>query len=219
MNNKKQLKISGFIIVIGIVIVMAIVFLFAVQVPFMQKIDGYNDKHESATSQINYYNSYLSNANSVESAIASMIEVYQTKNPILFSNATKTPNEIRTVLKKLKYEISSLAIATGVEDSQGRTTVEGGRLMATSISFVFTGTADELKKTLDYLELQADGAYYINSLSFAPHVAQNNPDGTSTVSTGSSSKGAKYDFNIAMSLYYFEKVEIVEPSSSAESKS
>ena len=40
MNNKKQLKISGFIIAIGIIIVMAIVFLFAVQVPFMQRIDG-----------------------------------------------------------------------------------------------------------------------------------------------------------------------------------
>lgn len=101
MNNKKQLKISGFIIAIGIIIVMAIVFLFAVQVPFLQRLDGYNEKHESATSKINYYNSYLSNANSVEAKIASMIEEYQTKNPILFANAKKTPNEIRTVLKSL----------------------------------------------------------------------------------------------------------------------
>ena len=133
MNNKKQLKISGFIIAIGIIIVMAIVFLFAVQVPFLQRLDGYNEKHESATSKINYYNSYLSNANSVEAKIASMIEEYQTKNPILFANAKKTPNEIRTVLKKLKYEIGSLAISSGTADSQGRTTVEGGQLMSTAI--------------------------------------------------------------------------------------
>ena len=219
MNNKKQLKISGFIIAIGVIIVMAIVFLFAVQVPFLLFVVGYKEKHESATSKINYYNSYLSNANSVESAIASMIEVYQTKNPILFSNATKTPNEIRTVLKKLKYEISALSIATGVEDEQGRTTVEGGRLMATSINFRFTGTADEIKKTLDYLELQADGAYYINAVTYAPHVTQAAVAGESSVSTTSSTKGAKYDFSVSMSLYYFEKVEIIEPSSSVAAQS
>lgn len=214
MNNKKQLKISGFIIAIGIIIVMAIVFLFAVQVPFMQRIDGYNEKHESATSKINYYNSYLSNANSVEAAIASMIEMYQTKNPILFTNATKTPNEIRTALKKLKYDVGSLTISTGVGDSQGRTTVEGGQLMATAIGFRFSGTTDDLKKTLDYLELQADGAYYINNISIAPHVETKVVDESNVVSVSTAAKDAKYDYNISMSLYYFEKVEIVEPSSS-----
>ncbi len=214
MNNKKQLKISGFIIAIGIIIVMAIVFLFAVQVPFMQRIDGYNEKHESATSKINYYNSYLSNANSVEAAIASMIEMYQTKNPILFTNATKTPNEIRTALKKLKYDVGSLTISTGVGDSQGRTTVEGGQLMATAIGFRFSGTTDDLKKTLDYLELQADGAYYINNVSITPHVETKVVEGSDVVSVSTAAKDAKYDYNISMSLYYFEKVEIVEPSSS-----
>ena len=216
MNNKKQLKISGFIIAIGIIIVMAIVFLFAVQVPFLQRLDGYNEKHESATSKINYYNSYLSNANSVEAEIASMIEEYQTKNPILFANAKKTPNEIRTVLKKLKYEIGSLAISSGTADSQGRTTVEGGQLMSTAISFTFSGTSDELKKTLDYLELQADGAYYINAISYVPHVVKSESE--ENVSATTNSKNAKYDFSVAMSLYYFEKVEIVDlPSSSSAS--
>ena len=143
-----------------------------------------------------------------------MIEMYQTKNPILFTNATKTPNEIRTALKKLKYDVGSLTISTGVGDSQGRTTVEGGQLMATAIGFRFSGTTDDLKKTLDYLELQADGAYYINNISITPHVETKVVEGSDVVSVSTAAKDAKYDYNISMSLYYFEKVEIVEPSSS-----
>lgn len=212
MNNKKQLKISGWIIAIGVIIVMAAIFLFAVQIPFMQNLDGYNEKHESATSKINYYNSYLSNASAVESDIASMIDMYQSKNPILFSNATKTPNEIRTVLKNLKYDINTLSISTGVDDDQGRTTIEGGKLMSTSISFQFTGTSDDLKKTLDYLELKADGAYYINDIGVAPHEA----GASETSVAGTTGKGNKYDIDIQMSLYYFERVD-VEAAIAAES--
>ena len=108
MNNKKQLKISGFIIAIAVILVMSIVFLIAVQVPFMQRKDEFEKKHASATSKINYYNSYLSNASAIESNIASMIEEYQTKNPILYDNATKTPNEIRSVLEKMKYQLTHI---------------------------------------------------------------------------------------------------------------
>ena len=101
MNSKKQLKISGFIIAIAIILILCIIFLLAVQVPFLQKKDTYEASHASAVSQINYYNSYLDNASAVESNIASMLEEYQTKNPILYSNAAKTPNEIRAMLKNL----------------------------------------------------------------------------------------------------------------------
>ncbi len=153
MNSKKQFKVSGFIIAIAVIIVMAIIFLIAVQVPFMQKYDDYQNKHASATSKINYYNSYLDRASDIEASIASMIEEYQTKNPILYSNATTSPREIRTMLKNLKYDIDSLSISTGVQDELGRATVEGGRLYYTGINFKFSGTRDDLKKTLDYLEL------------------------------------------------------------------
>ena len=86
--------------------------------------------------------------------------------------------------------------------------------MATAIGFRFSGTTDDLKKTLDYLELQADGAYYINNVSITPHVETKVVEGSDVVSVSTAAKDAKYDYNISMSLYYFEKVEIVEPSSS-----
>ena len=211
MNNKKQLKISGFIIAIAVILVMSIIFLIAVQVPFLQKKDEYEDKHASATSKINYYNSYLDNASAVESKIASMIEEYQTKNPILYENATKTPNEIRSVLDKMKYDLTALSIDTGVEDTQGRTTVEGGMLYSTSINFRFAGTKDDLKKTLDYLEINADGTYYINSVSVDPYVEVGATTAAST--TGVTGAGIKYDFTIQMALYYFERIEVDIPSS------
>ena len=217
MNNKKQLKISGFIIAIAVILVMSIVFLIAVQVPFLQQKDGFEKKHASATSKINYYNSYLSNASAIESNIASMIEEYQTKNPILYDNATKTPNEIRTVLEKMKYELTSLSIATGVADSQGRKTVEGGKLMYTSVNFRFSGTKDDLKKSLDYLEMDADGTYYIISVAADPTVESGTTTTTST--TGVAGSGIKYDFTIQMALYYFEKVEIATTSSTASAAS
>ncbi len=216
MNNKKQLKISGFIIAIAVILVMSIVFLIAVQVPFLQQKDGFEKKHASATSKINYYNTYLSNASAIESNIASMIEEYQTKNPILYDNATKTPNEIRTVLEKMKYELTSLSIATGVADSQGRKTVEGGKLMYTSVVFRFSGTKDDLKKSLDYLEMDADGTYYIISVAADPTIESGSTTTTST--KGVAGSGIKYDFTIQMALYYFEKVEIVTTTSSTASK-
>lgn len=217
MNNKKQLKISGFIIAIAVILVMSIVFLIAVQVPFMQRKDEFEKKHASATSKINYYNSYLSNASAIESNIASMIEEYQTKNPILYDNATKTPNEIRSVLEKMKYQLTSLSIATGVADSQGRKTVEGGRLMYTSVNFRFSGTKDDLKKSLDYLEMEADGTYYISSVIVNSSIDAGTTTAAST--TGVAGGGIKYDFTIQMALYYFEKVEIVTTSSTASAAS
>ena len=219
MNNKKQLKISGFIIAIAVILVMSIIFLIAVQVPFIQNYDGYQDNHASATS-----NSYLDNSATVESNIASMMEEYQKKNPILYSNATKTPNEIRSILKNLKFEITALSISTGNEDALGRTTVEGGRLFSTSINFRFSGTKEDLKKSLDYLELKADGAYYINGIDAEPYIASNSAAGTTSGEDNSvtsvattTSKTAKYDYTVSMSLYYFEKVDLEAAVSSSQS--
>lgn len=212
MNSKKQIKVSGFIIAIAVIIVLAIIFLIAVQVPFMQKYDDYQTKHESATSKINYYNSYLAKASQIEASIAEMLEEYQTKNPILYSNATTSPSEIRTMLKNLKYDIDSLSISTGVQDELGRSTVEGGRLFYTGINFKFSGTRDDLKKTLDYLELKAGGTYYINSISVEPAMDDGLTQTSTVVKTG---QNADYDFNIQMGLYYFEKVEIEVATSSA----
>ncbi len=215
MNSKKQLKISGFIIAIAIILILCIIFLLAVQVPFLQKKDTYEASHASAVSQINYYNSYLDNASTVEAKIASMLEEYQTKNPILYSNAGKTPNEIRAMLKNLKYEIESLSISTGNEDKLGRSTVEGGRLFSTRITFGFSGTIENLKKSLDYLELKADGAYYVNSIDIEPYVESG--QSAATIVSTTTGSNSMYSFQIQLSLYYFEKVEIAVASSSSAS--
>lgn len=206
MNSKKQFKIPGFIIAIIIIIVLSIIFLVTVQVQFIQNYDGYQTKHESATSKINHYNSYLARASEIEESIAAMIEEYQTKNPILYSNAKTTPSEINSMLKNLGYELNSISINQGVVDQLGRTTVEGGALKATSINIKFSGTRDDLKKTLDYLELKANGAYYINSISVEPFVEENNGE-TSRVAA-KTGENAEYDFTVQMSLYYFDKVDV-----------
>ena len=217
MNSKKQLKISGFIIAIAIILILCIIFLLAVQVPFLQKKDTYEASHASAVSQINYYNSYLDNASTVEAKIASMLEEYQTKNPILYSNAGKTPNEIRAMLKNLKYEIESLSISTGNEDRLGRSTVEGGRLFSTRITFGFSGTIENLKKSLDYLELKADGAYYVNSIDIEPYVESG--QSAATIVSTTTGSNSMYSFQIQLSLYYFEKVEVkVSSAPSSSSK-
>ncbi len=212
MNSKKQFKVSGFIIAIAVIIVMAIIFLIAVQVPFIQNYDDYQTKHASATSKINYYNSYLERASDIEASIAEMIEEYQTKNPILYSNASTTPNEIRSMLHSLKYEIDSISISKGVQDSLGRATVEGGKLKYTGINFKFSGTREDLKKTLDYLELKANGAYYINNIEIEPKLDNGGDETSKVVTTG---QNTEYDFNIQMALYYFEKVDIDALASSA----
>ena len=219
MNNKKQLKISGFIIAIAVILVMSIVFLIAVQVPFLQQKDGFEKKHASATSKINYYNSYLSNASTIESNIASMIEEYQTKNPILYDNAVKTPNEIRTVLEKMKYELTSLSVATGVADRQGRKTVEGGKLMYTSVTFRFSGTKDDLKKSLDYLEMDADGTYYINSVVVDPSVGSGTTTATSTTGVAGSSSFTRVSVSRPLSPGIFSSRRMRSKASSAQRSS
>lgn len=215
--EKKQLQIPKFIWVIAAIVVIAIIFLIAVQIPFGQQIDKYNSDHNSATSQINLYNDYLDRASQVQSDIDEMKRKYESQNTKLFANAAKSPDDFRVGLEKFHYDIYGVAIANGVPDAQGRSTVAGAPLYSNTISFKFVGTEDIIRSTLDYLELQADGAYYINSLTISPPILKG--DEKASVQAGTS--GAIYEAQVNMSLYYFDMTaakKVTPASSSASSK-
>lgn len=217
--DKKQLKIPKFIWVIAAVVVIAIIFLFAVQLQFGPKIDTYNKDHASATSQISLYNDYLERASQVQSDIDEMKKKYESQNTKLFSNATKSPNDFRTGLDKFHYDIYGVSIANSVADTQGRATVAGAPLYSTKITFKFVGTEDIIRSTLDYLELQADGAYYINDITLSPPVTKGE-EGEVSVQAGAA--GAEYEATIGMSLYYFDMnapKKVVKSSASTSTSS
>lgn len=216
--EKKQLKIPKFIWVIAAVVVISIIFLFAVQIRFSQNIDTYNKDHASATSQISLYNDYLERASQVQSDIDEMKKKYEAQNGKLFSNARKSPNDFVAGLQKFHYDIYGVAIANSVADTQGRATVAGAPLYSTKITFKVVGTEDVIRSTLDYLELQADGAYYINEISLSPPIVK----GEEQVSVQAGTSGAEYEATIGMSLYYFDMnapKKVVKKSGSASTSS
>ena len=206
--EKKQVKISGFIIAIGAIVLVSIIFLIVVQIPFMQKIDTYESKHKVATSQINSYNNYLNNQASIEAMIKDMQLEYLKKTPVLFDNATKSTTEIEQMLNKIKnVTFISLDVSKGNVDKLGRATVEGGALKSTKIRYVFAATEKDLYQTLDYLELTADGTYYIESVTvedYAEDVEGTDSEGSKVI-TAKTSKD-KFQYAIVMYLYYFENV-------------
>lgn len=198
--EKKQLQIPKFIWVIAAILVIAIIFLLAVQIQFNQKIDKYNSDHASATSQINLYNDYLDRASQVQSDIDEMKRQYESQNTKLFANAERSPDDFRVGLEKYHYDIYGVSIASGVPDSQGRSTVAGAPLYSNNISFKFVGTEDIIRSTLDYLELEADGSYYISSVSISPPILKGENKQASAIDTAN----AQYEATVALSLYYFD---------------
>ncbi|MBQ1659010.1 MAG: hypothetical protein II059_04115 [Clostridia bacterium] len=214
--DKKQLKIPTYFLVIIAVLILSIIFIFVVQVPFSQKLDTYNRDHASATSQISKYNDYLNRANEVSTKNAEMKAEYEANSRKLFSNANMSPDDIRDALTTFNYELVSLDISEGVVDPKGRSAVAGEPLYLTNVKYRFVGTEDNIRSTLDYLETQSEGAYFINDMSITlPKAAGSNDE---TVKTFNPT--LKYEANINMSLYYFNnKVAPVKKASSSSASS
>ena len=214
--DKKQLKIPTYFLVIIAVLILSIIFIFVVQVPFSQKLDTYNRDHASVTSQISKYNDYLNRANEVSTKNAEMKAEYEANSRKLFSNANMSPDDIRDALTTFNYELVSLDISEGVVDPKGRSAVAGEPLYLTNVKYRFVGTEDNIRSTLDYLETQSEGAYFINDMSITlPKAAGSNDE---TVKTFNPS--LKYEANINMSLYYFNnKVAPVKKASSSSASS
>jgi hypothetical protein len=214
--DKKQLKIPTYFLVIIAVLILSIIFIFVVQVPFSQKLDTYNRDHASVTSQISKYNDYLNRANEVSTKNAEMKAEYEANSRKLFSNANMSPDDIRDALTTFNYELVSLDISEGVVDPKGRSAVAGEPLYLTNVKYKFVGTEDNIRSTLDYLETQSEGAYFINDMSITlPKAAGSNDE---TVKTFNPT--LKYEANINMSLYYFNnKVAPVKKASSSSASS
>lgn len=214
--DKKQLKIPTYFLVIIAVLILSIIFIFVVQVPFSQKLDTYNRDHASVTSQISKYNDYLNRANEVSTKNAEMKAEYEANSRKLFSNANMSPDDIRDALTTFNYELVSLDISEGVVDPKGRSAVAGEPLYLTNVKYKFVGTEDNIRSTLDYLETQSEGAYFINDMSITlPKAAGSNDE---TIKTFNPT--LKYEANINMSLYYFNnKVAPVKKASSSSASS
>lgn len=214
--DKKQLKIPTYFLVIIAVLILSIIFIFVVQVPFSQKLDTYNRDHASVTSQISKYNDYLNRANEVSTKNAEMKAEYEANSRKLFSNANMSLDDIRDALTTFNYELVSLDISEGVVDPEGRAAVAGEPLYLTNVKYKFVGTEDNIRSTLDYLETQSEGAYFINDMSITlPKAAGSNDE---TIKTFNPT--LKYEATLNMSLYYFNnKVAPVKKASSSSASS
>ena len=212
--DKKQLKIPTYFLVIIFALILCIIFVFVVQIPFSQKLDTYNRDHESVTAQISKYNDYLNRANEVSTKNAEMKAEYEANSRKLFSNANMSPDDIRDALTAFNYDLVSLDISEGVVDPKGRSAVAGEPLYLTNVKYKFIGTEDNIRSTLDYLETQSEGAYFVNDISVTVPKSSSGSDEF----VKSFSNTLKYEASINMSLYYFNnKVPPVKKTSSAAS--
>ncbi len=212
--DKKQLKIPTYFLVIIFALILCIIFVFVVQIPFSQKLDTYNRDHESVTAQISKYNDYLNRANEVSTKNAEMKAEYEANSRKLFSNANMSPDDIRDALAAFNYDLISIDVSEGVVDPNGRSAVAGEPLYLTNVKYKFIGTEDNIRSTLDYLETQSEGAYFVNDISVTVPKSSSGSDEF----VKSFSNTLKYEASINMSLYYFNnKVPPVKKTSSAAS--
>lgn len=209
--DKKQINIPKYLWVIIAILLICIIFIFTVQIRFAQEQPKYVRDHESATSQINMYNDYLARASEVSTKNETLKKQYEANSRKLFANAAMSPDDIKEALERFDYEMVSLTINTGVVDTSGRTAVAGEPLYSTSVKYKFIGTEDNIRSTLDYLETQSEGAYFINDIEIGlPMTAD-----TSAPTTGTN---VEYEVTLNMNLYYFnDTVAPVKPSSSSAS--
>ena len=212
--DKKQLKIPTYFLVIIFALILCIIFVFVVQIPFSQKLDTYNRDHESVTAQISKYNDYLNRANEVSTKNAEMKAEYEANSRKLFSNANMSPDDIRDALAAFNYDLISIDVSEGVVDPNGRSAVAGEPLYLTNVKYKFIGAEDNIRSTLDYLETQSEGAYFVNDISVTVPKSSSGSDEF----VKSFSNTLKYEASINMSLYYFNnKVPPVKKTSSAAS--
>ena len=212
-NKKQQINIPKYIWIIAGILVLCIIFLIFVQVPFSKKLPVYNEAHTSAVAEISKYNDYLARADEVQKSIEQMKEKYEKESDKLFVNATKTTDDIRAMLKKLNYDLSTLSVQKGVADALGRTSSTGDPLYSTVINFEFTATKQKMLETLDYFESESNGSYYISQLSL-DKVGQTDSQGKE-VSVKASDES--YSVHLTMNLYYFNPQVSAPASSTAES--
>lgn len=200
MDNKQQIKIPSYIWIIAAILVVCIIFLIFVQVPFSKQYATYEKDHASAAAEIQKYENYLARADEVQASIDRMKKEYDEESQKLFVNAKTTSEDIRKMLKKLKYDISTLSVQKGVEDSQHRVSSTGAPLYSTVINYTFTASYDDMLETLDYFESQSNGSYYISNMTIQIAEDEEN-SGESKPKVAASAE--EYTVVMTMNLYYF----------------
>lgn len=197
MDKKQQIKIPTYIWIIAAILVVCIIFLIFVQVPFSQKYPTYEKNHASAVAEISKYNDYIQRADEVQASIDSMKKQYEEESDQLYVNAKKTAKDIRDMLKKLDYDLSTLSVTEGVIDPQGRASSTGDPLYTTTINFTFTASYQKMLDTFEYFETESDGSYYISSMSIGGVEDEDGKQKDVAVTS------RDYEVSLTMNLYYF----------------
>ena len=213
MDKKQQIKIPTYIWIIAAILVICIIFLIFVQVPFSKAYPTYEKNHTSAVTEISKYNDYLARADEVQASIDTMKAQYEEESDKLYVNAKKTAQDIRDMLKKLDYDLSTLSVTEGIMDIQGRASSTGDPLYTTTIKFTFTASYQKMLDTFEYFETESDGSYYISSMTISG-VEDEEGEWQKMAITS-----RDYEVSLTMNLYYFNPdAELPQTStSSAES--
>lgn len=212
--DKKQLTIPTFVWVIAVAAILSILFIIFVQVPYNKQAPKYDADHASAQSEISMYKDYLARADQVSKQNAEMSKQYQELSNEMFINATQTADDVRTMLGKLGYSLSTLSVTEGSDT--GVISSTGNPLYVTNIGYTFTTTKQKALETLKYFEEESQGAYFISSLNFS----KVNADSDTQISSAKSSASDLYTVNLTISLYYYDPSKNKGmPSSSAASAS
>lgn len=183
----KSKKIPGSFIALGIILFVFIIFLFVVFMPLIQKYPTYEAKHTEAVAQIAEYENVLANQKTVEEKVAELQEQYDTKQKDLFVDADTSVEELQRIFQKLGISMTNLTRSESKQDSLGRVSSIGVPLYSVVLTFSYDNDMATTQNLLHYLEQDAKGCYYINTINMAPK------EGVSGYST-----------SLNVTLYYFD---------------
>ncbi len=220
MDNKQQVTLPKFIWVLAGILVVCIIFLIAVQIPFSQKIETYNNDHASAESQISEYEYYRKNADTITAEVAKLEKECSEKNAKLTVDPKKTVDDIKDLIVKHGMDLNSLTISQGVPDKQGGVSASGDPLYVSTIKYNFIQTQQKIIETLSYFEKESNGAYIISAVQIEPEELDETPtsgEDSSKISTPSSQN--IFNTTLTIKLYYFDLTKNTGAASKASSSS
>ena len=220
MDKKQQASLPKFIWVLAGILVVCIIFLIAVQIPFSQKIEKYNNDHASAESEISKYEYYLKNADTITAEVARLESECSEKNAKLSVDPNKTIDDIRDLIAKHGMDLTTLSISEGVADPQGGVSASGDPLYVSTVTYNFIQTRQKIIETLGYFEKESKGAYFISNIAISQQDEKTNAATTEESSTVSVTPASQlYNTTLTIKLYYFDTTasEKSNASSSGES--
>jgi len=218
MDKKQQASLPKFIWVLAGILVVCIIFLIAVQIPFSQKIEKYNNDHASAESEISKYEYYLKNADTITAEVARLESECSEKNAKLSVDPNKTIDDIRDLIAKHGMDLTTLSISEGVADPQGGVSASGDPLYVSTVTYNFIQTRQKIIETLGYFEKESKGAYIISAVDIVKEELDEIPtsgEDSSKISTPSAEE--LFNTTLKINLYYFDMTKNTGVTTQAES--